>query len=758
MLWGLLLLAVHPAAAEKIEIEIPIFTGGEGGEFFISVARQYEKIRPDVKVNLYGDPRMADKVRVRVLEGTFFEATNALTNYWPLIENGDVLPLDEYLDGPNWEGDSTWRQSFVPGTLDSYTHKGKTYGVPFALFTNVIWYNPDIFAAHGWTAPKTWEEFFALCEKMRAAGIEPLAFQGRYPYYAEPIFASAYYSRGGLKAYQDFRNLEPGSLDSPLTVEALEVVKRFGANFQPGAMGMSHTESQREFLLGRTAMLPCGSWLKSEMLGKIPEGFRFRAFNLPMLAGGQGDATAMNAFSPCYFIMSKSGHPREAVDFFRFMTSRAQAARFGKMRDIPTAIRGVPADTLSSDLADVAALIANTRLNYGNDGAETFLRYPEMSQPFEDMLGGVLTGRIEPVDAARTLGAQAAAVRGRAADPDAIRVRHIGKPVLLLTLVLGSLAYLAVRLRRGRRAGVAAGAGPGSGGMRLRLADFARFVLPALLVYSLFVVIPSVRAFWWSLHRWDGLSGVGSMSWVGLLNFERLLLESDGFWMALGNNLFLMLVVPLFVVPLAMFLAVCLSRGLWGSALFRVVFFFPNLLGTVSIALLWMHLYNPQGGLVNSTLALVGFSGMEHFAWLSADYLYWALIPMSVWGACGFNMVLYLAAMQGVPEELYESAALEGAGPWRQFWSITLPMIWDVLTISIIFLIIAGMKAFDIIWLLTNQRPTSANHVISTRMVYVMFNDFHVGEATAMAVLLFVLVMLGSIFSMGVMRRDTIEA
>jgi ABC-type sugar transport system permease subunit len=120
-------------------------------------------------------------------------------------------------------------------------------------------------------------------------------------------------------------------------------------------------------------------------------------------------------------------------------------------------------------------------------------------------------------------------------------------------------------------------------------------------------------------------------------------------------------------------------------------------------------------------------------------------------------MVLYLAAMETIPESYYEAATLDGASKWRQYWSITLPLIWDVVSISVVFLVIGGMKAFEVIWLLTNQRPQTDNHVIATRMVQTMFKEFRVGEAAALAVMLFVMVFIGSAITMRGLRRETVE-
>ena len=506
-------------------------------------------------------------------------------------------------------------------------------------------------------------------------------------------------------------------------------------------------------------MIPCGAWLKSEMKGKIPDGFRLGCFNMPMPSEpSAADPTALHTFSLHYFVFTHGRHPREAIDFLRFLSSRSMAGLLSRMQDIPTTIRGASEGNLSSDMDDLVGLMRQAKSTYGINPAQRFPLSPEIQRPWEDELEKVITGKVTPEQAARDIEAVAAAARDRQAHPNVVHIRHVWEPSLLLG-VLGLAAIFtvatwarALRRRRWEPQGAA-----DLGLPRLGWVNVLLFTGPALAFYSIFVVFPSGRSLVWSTQQWNGLGGVGRMSWVGLLNFRRLLFESDEFWIALKNNLFLMLVVPAFVIPLALFLAACISRGVRGATLFRVVFFFPNLLGSVAVTLLWMHLYNPQGGLINSALVAVGFKSMNHFAWLSSDHMYWALIPLSVWAACGFNMVLFLAAMQTIPQSLYEAAELDGATPWRQFWTITLPMIWDVLCIAIVFLIIGGMKAFEVIWLLTNQRPTSAQHVISTRMVQVMFDEFRVGEATTIAVLLFLMVFLGSSVTLRLMKREPME-
>jgi ABC-type sugar transport system permease subunit len=412
----------------------------------------------------------------------------------------------------------------------------------------------------------------------------------------------------------------------------------------------------------------------------------------------------------------------------------------------------------------VLAIANRARTSYGTAPGEGF---PEFDQYWSDARFAVLTGDITPEQAAKELEDGAAQVRARAKNPDEITVRHRLEPGILLGLL--GLAVLYTLVTTARRWAIARRDTRGNVEARrvgLGWPSVLIFVGPAALLYTMFVVIPSARSFWWSTQRWDGLT---DMTYVGLQHFKRLLFESDPFWIAL-NNLFIMLVIPLFVIPLSLFLAACISRGLKGSTVFRIVFFFPNILGAVAATLLWMHLYEPNGGPVNRVLIalthafhlvpllkLVGIQSFEGFAWLSQEHLYWALVPMSIWGACGFNMLLYLAAMEGIPHDLYEAAEIDGASAWRQFWTITLPLIWDVLSISIVFMIIGGMKAFETIWLLTNQRPTTETHVIGTRMVQAMFTEFNVGEATAIAVLLFLMVFFGTAATLRLMRRETVE-
>ena len=178
-----------------------------------------------------------------------------------------------------------------------------------------------------------------------------------------------------------------------------------------------------------------------------------------------------------------------------------------------------------------------------------------------------------------------------------------------------------------------------------------------------------------------------------------------------------------------------------------------------------MSAYEPHSGIANAAFVAAGNlldnDWLRSFAshpWLSPDHLYGSLIPIYIWMACGFNLILYLAAMEGIDPQLYEAAEMDGAPAWRQFFAITVPMIWEVMVISAVFIVIGGLNAFELVWLLTSQEPGTTSHTLSTLMVTTMFQEFQVGRATAIAVMMFLFVLVGSAAVLRGLRREAVDA
>ena len=281
----------------------------------------------------------------------------------------------------------------------------------------------------------------------------------------------------------------------------------------------------------------------------------------------------------------------------------------------------------------------------------------------------------------------------------------------------------------------------------------ALFLGPPLALYLLLVILPAINAFRYSLSRWDGLS---APTWIGFANFRRVLASGSDFFPAIGHNLFLTFVPGVFILTLALFFAALIHQGIRGARLFRVAFFFPNVISAVAVALLWTLIYSTtQVGLLNNLLQLFGPKTPVPFT--ERSHLLWAIVLMAVWSATGFYMVLFLAAMQNIPIDYYEAARLDGASALTQFRKITLPLMWDVLTTGIIFLVVGGLKFFDAIWVMENGRPGPATHTMATQMYSKVFTEYNVGYGTAIAVLLFLLVLMATLVSLRLLRRERLE-
>ena len=765
-------------APEAKALDIPVLVAGYGAEFFEETAREFEKTRPGVRVHLHGDPRINDKVRTRVMAGDYPDATDAVLLYPRLVEAGRILDLGPALEGPNWEGDARWSDTFRPGVLARWSDgQGRVHAVPFAHAIWTIFYDKALFRKNGWEVPRTWDEFFALCEKIEAAGLAPLSLPGVTMRYGDAILRAAHHNLVGPAGYAAYHELEPGARTNPRFIRAAEVLRRISTrHLVRGWEGMTHTAAQLAFLEGRCAMTVSASWFANEMRGRLPENFELGAMNFPVFADGIAAPDTVQAQSGYYFLF-RTGDPereRAAIDFFRFLTSRERVRRFAALADAPTALLAAGAGDYSPRMADTAAILAGATAAFDAAPAPASAAQATLTQAFTDARYLLMTGRITAAEFGEKLEAAAVVERARGARPDFVQTRHFPQAMALASVLLGLVVWLGWSRRRSPSGGEGASAptpaepAPGLLG-GLGAGKGAGFVGPAFGLYAAFVLLPGLAAFAWAFTRWDGF---GEMTWAGRFNFRWLLLESDVFWSALGNNLFLMLVPPLAVVPVALAIAAYVHRGGMGAGALRVVLLFPNLLGGIAAALIWLAAYEPTSGLANAVLVACGdlvellhgpralenwFHSFQGHAWLAQANLYWSLVPIYLWMACGFNLVLYLAAMQAVPEELYEAAELDGASKSRQFFLITLPLIREVLVISAVFLVIGGLNAFELVWLLTSQDPSAGVHTLGTFMVGTLFTEFQVGRAAAIAVLLFLMVLIASLAVLRATRKEAVE-
>lgn len=262
------------------------------------------------------------------------------------------------------------------------------------------------------------------------------------------------------------------------------------------------------------------------------------------------------------------------------------------------------------------------------------------------------------------------------------------------------------------------------------------FILPNLLGFAIFTLIPVLSSFVLALMSWDGANEV---SWVGLANF-RDLLDDSTFKIALKNTLWYVAgTVPLTMLC-SLGLAVLLNQPLRGRNIFRTVYFFPYVASLVAVAVVWNMLFFPSAGPVNELLRTLGVDNPPRWS-ASVDWAMPTVIMASIWRNVGYYMIIYLAALQGIPAILYEAAEIDGANAWQRFRHITVPMLTPATFFISIMLTITSFKVFDLILVMTNGGPGRATNVLVIHTYNTAFRQFKFGYSSAIAMVLFALVM-----------------
>lgn len=286
------------------------------------------------------------------------------------------------------------------------------------------------------------------------------------------------------------------------------------------------------------------------------------------------------------------------------------------------------------------------------------------------------------------------------------------------------------------------------------------FLLPAIVLYSVFVLYPYVQAFYLSLTSWSGTSS--DLPFVGLDNFRTLL--TDGrFLSALASNGKFLIVLPLGALSLALLYAALFTQGnqaILGAGFYRIVFFFPQVISLVIIGILFQYVYNPRYGLLNSTLEYMGLENLQR-TWLGNNTtIFWAIAFVFIWASVGFYMIIFMSSMQSIPTSFYEAATLDGAGRWRQFRDITLPLMWETIRTAVIYIAIAALDMFVIIQVITGGTSTSAARSVETVAVYMYIEAFSKsrwGYAATVGVILLILTLILSVVLMRLTKRETYE-
>ena len=281
-------------------------------------------------------------------------------------------------------------------------------------------------------------------------------------------------------------------------------------------------------------------------------------------------------------------------------------------------------------------------------------------------------------------------------------------------------------------------------------------IIPSVALVFIFLVYPTLQMFYQSFF--DVSSLMMNPTYAGLDNYKYLLTDQD-FLTALKNTLFLIVIIPLVVPALSVILAAMVTQSkLREKPFYRVLFFFPSVIQIVTVGILWQFVFHPTIGVINSALNFIGLSSLAQ-PWLGDErYAMWAVVIVLIWQSVGYYMVMDIAGIDRIPSELYESADIDGASTLRKFTAITLPFLWEVVRMTIVFAIGGAISiGFLITQVMTAGGPGYSTTVLLRYMYMQAFVNSNFGYAMSIAVVVLVMSFIISLISNKVTSKEIIE-
>lgn len=280
------------------------------------------------------------------------------------------------------------------------------------------------------------------------------------------------------------------------------------------------------------------------------------------------------------------------------------------------------------------------------------------------------------------------------------------------------------------------------------------FILPSFILYTLFVIYPTLNSFNLSFTNWDGVSD--TIHYIGFDNFVEMF-HSERVYNALKNTLIISFSLVVLENILAILLAMLVDQVRWLKNLFRSIFYFPVLLSGIVMGFVWAIIFNYNFGVINQLLDRIGLESLK-VDWLgSPKYALLAIIITTVWKGAGYYMIIYLAGLQGIPPELHEAAAIDGANRWQQFRHVTFPLLAGAMTVCIMLSMISALKIFDQIAVMTDGGPGFATETLTYIVYKVGFGELRQGYGTALSLVLFVLILVVSLIQIKLLRKREVQ-
>lgn len=293
---------------------------------------------------------------------------------------------------------------------------------------------------------------------------------------------------------------------------------------------------------------------------------------------------------------------------------------------------------------------------------------------------------------------------------------------------------------------------------RLRQRKFRRvgtillFLLPSAILYAVFIFLPVVQAVYYSFFHWSGL---GPLTDFAGLNNYLVAFKSSTFLAAFLHNLEILVLSLIFQLTLALGLALTIGKTLPGRTIFRTIFFLPYILSEVVAGVIWTYIYEPSGGLLNTTLQHL-IPGFQPQAWLGDPRtVLFAIFVAMIWKYFGLHLVLYVAAIQNIPDEVVEAARIDGASTLQVVRHISLPLLSSTIRLTIFLSALGSLQYFDLIWIMSAGGPVHASETMATYLYKYGFQSFEMGYGSAVGVVMIIICFVFSLlYQRFIMRRD----
>jgi len=663
-------------------------------------------------------------------------------------ESGMLLDLEPYAEAERARGEADWLDDFYPELTNAYRwdalaqktgERGNLVGLPKDFTPAVMYINVDLFRAAGYSDAQldafardgwTWSQYRQAMRRIAdlTPGEQPAQqiFGGTLKHWGDPmrnLFWSFGASVAGGEDGEDFTDLQLGS-DRALACMRFIRALRFEDRSVLNPSGLSQNDDDL-FIRGRIGCLgPYGRWFTPKLQDV---GFQWDVLPIPHARGVEPSSFL---FSVAWAVSSQTEHPAESFALLKSLTDEAgqiRTAESGLALPASRSVANSPA-FLDSGMGPAHARVFLDSAQAGR--LPHFPRLPQFNRIFESQMKQTLVlddaSPIQAADNVESLWAnELESPLYSKSYPKMPWAKAVAITLGCLLLATGVAALFARRERLGKLSGVEQRTG-------------WLFISPWVVGFLLLVIGPIILALLLSLTKWSAMAPLSEARYVGLDNYKHMAGHDPEYTHSLGVTVyFTTLAVPTTQVA-ALLIAVLMNVKVRGIEVWRTIFFLPSVVTGVALVTLWIAIFDNDSGAINATLNAVGLPAPD---WFGKDGRYFAvpaLVIMSLWGVGG-GMVIYLAGLKNIPVSLYEAARLDGAGPVRQFFTITLPMLSPLIFFNLVMGIIASFQVFTQAYVITNSTGGHNEDLL----VYVLnlyrhaFEFHNMGYASALAWVLF---------------------